>query len=659
VAALTTAQVQNGLTTAQVAALTTAHAAALTSAQVQALSSTQVSALETRDVAALTTANVAALTTAQVQNGLTTAQVAALTTAQAAALTTAQVASGLTTAQVAALTTAHAAALTSAQVQALSSTQVSALETRDVAALTTANVAALTTAQIQNGLTTAQVAALTTVQLAALTTAQVAAGLTTSQLVALTTAQAAALTTAQLQALTSTQVAALETRDVAALRTSQVAALTTAQVQNGLTTTQVAALTTAQMVSLTTAQITALSTAQVAALGTRQAEALTSNQVAALTTDQIRHLTFGTPIVLDLNGDGISTKSINNGVQFDIFGVGEAVNTGWVAPEDGLLVLDRNGNGAVDGGAELFGIGTTLASGQRAANGYQALAELDTDQDGDVDGSDTDFAKLMVWVDANSDGVSTGGELQSLASLGITQLDLAASTDSTVDNGNLVGLVSGYTKADGSTGQMADVWFRTSMPTEAGAAAAADSTASSGTTPEVLAVAQPAVTADSPDLADERDAAPVLQAAAVEAADVEPLASQLAAFSIEEPVPVAPVLQATTQAASAAALVVDNQSLSTAVAGLTDALAAFGTNGGAMLQASGGLSGSASSAAMPEATRLPVSLASVVDVMKQFDANGQLNVSAPAAGVGATPVSLNTTASLFKAQTDILATGKG
>lgn len=129
---------------------------------------------------------------------------------------------------------------------------------------------------------------------------------------------------------------------------------------------------------------------------------------------------------------------------------------------DGLLVMDRNHDGSING-EHVVGEGTNLANGQKAANGYAALAELDANGDGVFNSSDANFADLMVWVDGDSDGVSQGAELHSLSSLGITQLDLKAQTSTEVDNGNLIGLTSGaYTTSDGVTHEMADVWFATS-----------------------------------------------------------------------------------------------------------------------------------------------------------------------------------------------------
>ena len=84
-----------------------------------------------------------------------------------------------------------------------------------------------------------------------------------------------------------------------------------------------------------------------------------------------------------------------------------------------------------------------------------------------IDGADAVFAELQVWVDSNSDGVTGNGELHSLTSLGIVQLNLQTSVSSEVDNGNLVALNSSYETADGATHAAADVWFATSASTPA------------------------------------------------------------------------------------------------------------------------------------------------------------------------------------------------
>ena len=134
--------------------------------------------------------------------------------------------------------------------------------------------------------------------------------------------------------------------------------------------------------------------------------------------------------------------------------------TGWVKPDDGLLVLDRNGDGIINNGGELFGDSTLLADGSRAAHGYAALAELDSNGDGKVDAADEKFADLRVWRDLNSDGISTASELFTLEELGIASLDTAyKNTHTGLAGGNTLVQQGSFTKADGSSGQMGDVNF--------------------------------------------------------------------------------------------------------------------------------------------------------------------------------------------------------
>jgi hypothetical protein len=168
---------------------------------------------------------------------------------------------------------------------------------------------------------------------------------------------------------------------------------------------------------------------------------------------------MGTPIVLDLNGDGISTQSIRKGVTFDLFANGNNVNTGWVSSTDGLLVMDRNHDGVINDGTELFGGATKLSDGTTASDGYAALRDLDTNHDGVIDKNDAAFADLKVWVDANSDGVTENGELKSLESSGIRSISAVADVNLSKDNGNLIGLTSTYQTTDGATHAAADVWF--------------------------------------------------------------------------------------------------------------------------------------------------------------------------------------------------------
>ena len=220
---------------------------------------------------------------------------------------------------------------------------------------------------------------------------------------------------------------------------------------------------------------------------------MTTAQVQALATDHI------TPLMLDLNGHGPLTLSIDAGVQFDVGNRGQVATTGWVAPGNGLLVLDRNSNGVIDNGGELFGSGTLLPDGSHAVDGFAALATLDANEDGVINVQDPTFNALKVWIDANSDGVTQVAELKSLDALSISGLHLDAAQTVAIDNGNLVGLLGSYDSTDGSTHTLADVWLVTGVPVQPAAlrTAASDLTASLGRFTEqfdgVLNVAGPAL----------------------------------------------------------------------------------------------------------------------------------------------------------------------
>lgn len=93
---------------------------------------------------------------------------------------------------------------------------------------------------------------------------------------------------------------------------------------------------------------------------------------------------------------------IEYGVYFDHDGNGFAERSEWVGSDDGILVRDINGNGMIDSGAELFGDNTLLANGQKADNGFEALADLDSNGDNVFDSNDQAWSEVKVWKDANS-----------------------------------------------------------------------------------------------------------------------------------------------------------------------------------------------------------------------------------------------------------------
>ncbi len=95
------------------------------------------------------------------------------------------------------------------------------------------------------------------------------------------------------------------------------------------------------------------------------------------------------PLVLDLDGDGISILSQENGVFFDFDANGFNELNGWIGAGSGLLMLDLNGNGELDDGSELFGDFTMMPTGENAGNGFHALSQYDDNQDGRIDANES------------------------------------------------------------------------------------------------------------------------------------------------------------------------------------------------------------------------------------------------------------------------------
>lgn len=136
----------------------------------------------------------------------------------------------------------------------------------------------------------------------------------------------------------------------------------------------------------------------------------------------------GSPIILDIGDDTYRLTSVTNGVRFDLRNDGQACQMAWtrLGVENAFLALDRNGNGRIENGAELFGNFTPLRSGQPAGNGFEALGEMDDNGDGLLSASDGAWSSLLLWVDRNHDGASTADELQPIAGSVVTALELDA-----------------------------------------------------------------------------------------------------------------------------------------------------------------------------------------------------------------------------------------
>lgn len=178
--------------------------------------------------------------------------------------------------------------------------------------------------------------------------------------------------------------------------------------------------------------------------------------------EQLKHLAdnYQTPLVIDLNGNGIQTLADSFGVSFDFLGRGTQSQTGWVHPDDGLLVWDKNNDGLINHGDELFGNNSLLSNNTKAKDGFIALSEFDSNMDNVIDKTDSLWHELKIWQDKNSDGISQFNELATLGSMDIKSLELNAKDTNFYDgNGNFHKLTTKVNWNDGKQTNITDVLF--------------------------------------------------------------------------------------------------------------------------------------------------------------------------------------------------------
>ncbi len=163
------------------------------------------------------------------------------------------------------------------------------------------------------------------------------------------------------------------------------------------------------------------------------------------------------PLVISTNGHAVTTTSLANGAFVDYRGTGFEEQSSWLSSNAGILVDITNANGTLNHGFTIIGSSTTNQNGNvQGQAGFTQLAALDTNHDGVINASDTDFNQIEILVGSN--GQPGSGQLETLAQAGITSISLNSTAVNTTDaNGDKTLATSAVTYSNGTTGTLSDM----------------------------------------------------------------------------------------------------------------------------------------------------------------------------------------------------------
>ena len=169
---------------------------------------------------------------------------------------------------------------------------------------------------------------------------------------------------------------------------------------------------------------------------------------ASLSISSEQNVEQSDPLALDIDGNGLQTTGVHNGVSFDINADGKTDKTSFVSGNDAFLALDKNGNGQIDSGKELFG------DQNGAANGYEELRKYDSNYDNKIDKDDPVYERLRLFrMDQSGNQLLT-----SLDDSGIKSIALGyQNTHKALNQYDQVTQQSTYEREDGSTGETGDI----------------------------------------------------------------------------------------------------------------------------------------------------------------------------------------------------------